>query len=336
MQSVLTLFLGLALAAVALAENVVPVSLATAGPGNLSHLPAELMTRIGADRAEGLKVSLRFFGGGPLAYQDMLDKNSDFAIAGAPALADLRVKGAPVVSVATVNRVPTFTLLVRQDLKGKIRHTTDLKGRIIGINTSSRASRSTSQQLAEFVVRRAGIESDQVHFVPVGQSLEQQRAALISGSVDALMGDQPFVGQIAREGLGFVLLDFHDPDTTRRVLGGLFLNAQLATRLDILTDRPDLVRRMVRALARTLQWIDTHTPEAIARHMHPNDAAAQRLLTRLLTRYKTIYSPDGAFSEEQIATAEAFWRANRPDDAVARAFRFRDMIDTRFAGERKP
>jgi NitT/TauT family transport system substrate-binding protein len=310
----------------------VAITLATAGPGNLSHLPVDLIKKIGADEAEGVALTVRYFGGGPLAFKDLLEKNADFAVAGAPALAGLKVKGEAVVSVATVNRVPTFVLMVRDDLKGKVRRIADLKGRVIGVNTSSMKAKSTSQLVAEFVLRRAGVDPSQVNFVPAGQSLEAQMAALDSGAVDAVMGDEPFASQLRASGKAFPLLDLHDLNACRKAMGGLFLNAQLATRADVIQRDPDKVARMARVLRRTLRWIATHSAEEVVAQLAPEDAAARDALLATLKRHKAIYSPDGAFTREQIQTSERFFRENNPEDPKAAVFSFAELVDTRWAG----
>lgn len=329
------LLLALAHAGALQAAALLPITLATAGPGNLSHLPVDLIRKIGADRAEGVDLTVRYFGGGPLAYKDMLSGNSDFAVAGAPALAGLAVKGEPVVSIAAVNRVPTFVLMARHDLKGKVTDVADLKGRVIGVNASSAATKSTSQQVAEFVLRRAGVDPErQVNFVPAGQSLEEQRAALASGAVDALMGDEPFATQLEAEGRAYRLLDLHDLEACRRAMGGLFLNAQLATRRDVLEKEPDKAARMARVLARAMRWIADHSPEEIVSALAPPDPSVRRALLATLRRHKAIYSPDGAFTQEQIRTAQAFFRANHaPNEAGAR-FDFTTIIEPRHVGIR--
>lgn len=328
-MSILFLIALLSATVLAHAQSLVPIVLATAGPGNLSHLPVDLIKKIGADRAEGVALEVRYFPGGPLAYKDMLEKNADFAVAGAPALAALRLKGEPVVSIATVNRVPTFTLMVRADLEGKVKSVADLRGRVIGVNTSSRASRSTSQQVAEYLLRRAGVDPSAVNFAPAGQSLEDQAAALESGAVDAIMGDEPFASHLRQAGKVFVLMDLHDLETSRQALGGLFLNAQLATRADVLDQRPELASRMVRVLRRTLQWMATHSAEEIADRLQPADRAT---LVRLLTRYKAIYSPDGGFTQEQIRNTERFFRSTHADDPRIERFSLEQVIDSRWAG----
>ncbi|MDP2832942.1 MAG: ABC transporter substrate-binding protein [Pseudomonadota bacterium] len=314
----------------------IPITLATAGPGNLSHLPVDLIKKIGADRAEGVELAVRYFGGGPLAYKDMLEKNADFAVAGAPALAGLKLQGEPVVSIATVNRVPTFVLMLRASLKGKVKKTADLKGRVIGVNTSSASTKSTSQQVAEFALRQAGVSLAQVNFVPAGQSLEDQMAALDSGAVDALMGDEPFASRLKDSGKVTHLLDLHDLGACRKAMGGLFLNAQLATRAEVIKNNPDKVERMVRVLRRTLQWIASHSAEEVVARLDLADPDARASLLRTLQRHKAIYSPDGAYTEEQIRTTERFFRENNAGDEKARAFSFDTLIDSRWAGRVKP
>lgn len=308
------------------------IVLATAGPGNLSHLPVDLMKKIGADRAEGVDLEVHYHGGGPLAFKEMLEGGADFAVAGMPALAGLRARGQAVVSIATVNRVPTFVLMVRRDLKRQVKTPADLKGRVIGINASSMATRSTSQQLTEYLLARAGVPRGSYHLVAAGQSFEAQAAALQSGTVDALMGDEPFASRLREEGKVFFLADLHDLDACRQALGGLFLNAQLATRRDVLKRQPDKARRMVAVLRRTLQWIAAHGPQEIAATLYPDDASRREALAKGLARHKAIYSPDGAFSAEQVRTAEAFFHAVFAEDAAARALRFNDFIDATWAG----
>lgn len=315
------------------APDALSITLVTAGPGNLSHLPVDLMKKIGADRAEGVNLTLRYFAGGPLAFKDMLEKNADFAVAGSPALAGLKVKGEPVVSIATVNRVPTFVLMVRAELKGRVKQVADLKGRVVGINTSSARTKSTSQQVAEFVLHRAGVAAEAVNFVPAGQSLEDQLAALDSGAVDAIMGDEPFATQLQATGKVFVLLDLHDLKASRAALGGLFLNAQLATREDVIQTQPEKAERMVRVLRRTLKWIASRSAAEVVTALAVEDPKTRAALLATLQRHKAIYSPDGAFSEEQVRTAERFFRDNHAADPHAAVFSFDTLIDPRWAGK---
>ncbi len=315
------------------AVNAAPITitLATAGPGNLSHLPIDLIKKIGADRDEGAELTVRYFGGGPLAFKDMLSKNVDFAVAGAPALAQLKAKNEPVVSIAAVNLVPTFTLMIRPELADKINSIADLRGRVIGINSASVSNKSTSQMLTEFVLQRANIPLNSVHFIAAGQSLAEQSAALESGSVDAIMGDEPFASALQAAGKAVVLADFHQPETARALLGGTMLNAQLATRQDMIDAHPQDVALMVRILKRTLVYIQTHTAEEIVDKLQLTSTDKAALLP-ILRKHKNIFSPDASMPSAAIDTAQGFFRAVNVANPQLNAFDFRTLINTTWSG----
>ncbi|MCX7901624.1 MAG: ABC transporter substrate-binding protein [Burkholderiaceae bacterium] len=326
------LLLTLPAAVQAQSAGLTSATLSLPGPGALNYLPVEMIGRIGADRAEGLRLTLRFFSGGPLAVRDLLEGRSEFAVLGAPALADFAVAGAPVVSVAAISRLPAFVLMVSTRLKGSVREVADLRGRVIGINSSVLGARSTSQQMAEHVLRQAGIDPQrEVNFLAAGQTLPEQRAALQSGAVDALMGDEPFATLLKAEGTAYFLLDLHSERAAHALLGGDFLYAQLATRRDVLNDQPDKVRRAVRALDRTLRWLAAEAPERVVERLQPADELRAALLSAL-RRNRGIFNPDAAFRRGQIVTAAAFFRANQADGARRVRFDLAEMIDARYAG----
>jgi NitT/TauT family transport system substrate-binding protein len=306
--------------------------LSVPGPGNLLFLPIDLAKKIGADRAEGVDLELRYFGGGPQAYKDMLDKNSDFSAGGIAALAAQRVAGYPMVSIVALSRVPGYTLMVRSDLKGKVRRIADLKGRVVGVKGRTEGGRSTSELFTEYILARNGMDPASVSFLPAGQSYRDQHAALASGAVDAVMGDQPFAARLKKERVVFFLADFHDLATTRRLLGGLFLNVQIATRADVIAGRPAMAEKMVKVIRRSLTWIDGHTAAQIVDALAPADPAERDALLVSLGRYKSMYSPDGSFSDEQVRITEKFFHDVSGEDRASRSLAFRTLIDARWAG----
>ena len=308
-----------------------PVTLSVVGPGHLLLLPIALAPRLGADAAEGLKFRINYVGGGPMAYRDMLIGNADFGAAGMPALAVQRLGGKPVVAVMPITQVPAYTLVVRQSLRGQIRSVADLAGKVIGVKGYVPGGRASSQVVTEYVLRRAGVDPGRVNFVAVNLSYENQHAALASGSVDALMSDEPFASRMVQAGVAHVLEDYHDLADTRRRFGGLFLNGVVAASEELVRQRPALVDKLVRTLRRALVWIDTHTAaEVVAQLPADGDVERAALLAVLRTR-KNIYLRDGRFSDEQLDTVERFMRSTE-DSPAGRAFRVRDMVNTSWAG----
>lgn len=297
-------------------------------------MPATLAGKIGADQAEGLEFDLRYTGGGPQSYRDMLAHNVDFAVAGLSALALQRMNGKPVLSIMAINHVPAYTLLVRQDLRAKVRTVADLSGMVVGVKGHVVGGRSTTQLITEYVLVRAGVKPDRVNYVSVGQSYASQHAALASGTVDAIMGDEPFASRLVGHKVAFVLADFHSPETTRATFGGLFLNAQLCTREDVLEKSPEMVEKVTRAMRSTLGWVSKHTPREIVEALAPREEEERLALLRVFERHKRIYSVDGSFSDQQLATVERFLKATEKTEA-AQAFRIDSMINSKWAG-RKP
>ena len=310
----------------------IKISLASPGPASFSYLPIDLIKIIGADLAEGVDLDIRYFGGGPLAAKEMLDGNSDFAALGMSALATFHANGKDVRSIVSLSRAPTYVLCVRSDLRKKIKKIADLKGRVIGVHSSGRNNKSTSQQLTEFMLIRAGISPDSVNYLSAGQNYEEQQAALTSGAIDALMGEEPFSTRMKEEGLVYILSDLLEPNATRQALGGPFLYVQIATRGSVMTQQPEKVKRMVAIMRRTLQWISTHTPEEIARALAGNGAGNPRISSAIIARVKPAFSPDGVFRREEVTTVERFYQTVFRDDPKARALRMTDFIDARYAG----
>lgn len=301
------------------------------GPGNLLYLPITLAAKIGADAAEGLTLDIRYTGGGPQSFRALLERNADFAAGGLAALALQRLNGKPVVCIVPTTRVPAYTLLVRNGLKGKVRKVADLQGMVVGVKGHVPGGRSTSQLFAEYVLQQAGLPPDRVNYVAAGQSYDSQHAALASGTVDAVMADEPFATRLVKHKVAYALGDYHDPEATRRLLGGLFLNGMLATREDLIASQPELVEKVVKMLRRTLVWINGHSAREMVDALALSDEEERVALLDVLRLRKNIYSPDGRISAQQLATVERFLHATEP--ASARGVSLHSMVDARWAGE---
>jgi len=307
------------------------VAIAVPGPGNLLFLPITLAHALGADAAEGIELDIRYVGGGPQAFQEMLDKNTDFSAGGLAALGLQRANGKPVVCIAPTTRVPAYTLVVRKQLERSIKKVRDLSGRVVGVKGHVPGGRSTSQLFTEYVLSQAGITADRVNFVSVGQAFDSQQAALVSGTVDAIMGDEPFASRLVKEKAAFVLADYHRLDETKKLLGGLFLNGHVATREDVIANRPDVVEKVVKALKHTLAWIHKHTPQQFVDALQPGSPEERSALRDSLAMHKDIYSPDGTISLDQVATVNRFLHATDSSENV-KALDLIRVINTRWAG----
>lgn len=327
------LLLGGWLTAQAWAETPMRIVVSVPGPRNISYLPIDLISHIGADRVEGAEVRLHQVGGGAVALQEMMLRNSDFTVAGLPAAMSLRNNGTKVVVLAAVDDLPLFVLMVRADLRKQVKQVADLKGRTVGVNTSSLSSKTTSQQLAELVLRNAGVPMESVRILAAGQSWEEQSSLLKSRATDAIMGDEPFASRLLDEGEVFFLANLAEPRTARHIPGAGFLHAALEAREDLVAKEPQKAEKMVRILRRTLEWMATHRPEEIVARLQVDDLVERKYLLATLKKYPHLYSPDGRFSSRQLAETETFFRASTP--AAPPSFSLEEMTVDRWAGRKK-
>lgn len=332
MNPLRTLLLLAALAFSASAAGQMRLLVAQPGPLNLSYLPLDLASRIGADKAEGVELVLRHVGGGGVALQLLQSREVDFAVAGAPAAMSAKASGNDVVVIASVDDLTLFVLMVRSDLKGQVRQVRDLAGRVIGVNTSSVASKTTSQQLAELMLRNDGISPGHVRIVAAGQSWDEQSVLIRSKAVDAILGDEPFASRLRDDGQVFFLVNLARAADAERIPGAGFLHAAVETRSDVLRDAPTKAEKMVAVLRRTLVWMASHTPEEIVAALQIDDAPARQAMLRALRQYARLYSPDGRFSARQIRETDIFFASS---EGGAKRVLLGDMIDARWAG-RKP
>jgi NitT/TauT family transport system substrate-binding protein len=286
------------------------IVLAVPGPGSLVYLPVQLALAIGADHAQGIALKLRYFPGGPLALRDLRDKNSDFAVVGLPAIASARADGMAVLAVGQLSQTAMVSLMLRHDLKGKIKSIGQLSGARIGVNNSTRTARSTSQMLSEYLLSRAGVNIAAVQFVPTGQNREAQHAALQSKSVDALMGDEPFASEMLGSGEVVLLADLYNPRTSAELLGGPFVHAALATREEVYADHAPSVQKVQHMFERTLQWIAQHSAQQMLEALATQpgyDAAAVKAGLSVLQRNPGMYATHLAWDPKAIETTQAFY-----------------------------
>lgn len=333
LQGAATGWVAAAVPAARAADRPVAV-LATPGPGSSVSLVPELAQKIGADRAEGLQLRLRFTGGGGIAIRELYSGNAQFGVFGLSAAMNENLDGLRLVAIAAVeDRVP-MTLLVRQDLKAAVREVADLRGRTVGVHSNSLQTATNSQQALNLMLARAGLKPDDVRIVAAGQSWEPQLAALKSRVADALISEEPFGLRMEQEGAAFALLRLGLPGRNVGLPGEGFLRGTLMTTPALLAAEPALAERVVRTVRRTLAWLHGHTPDDVVAALGLSGAEAVALRT-MRQHYPNQFSSDARFSEAQLAETERFFVASSGHAPAASRLRLATMLDDRWAG-RKP
>ena len=307
------LFMWLATSTAVFAEQVV---IAVPGPGSLTYLPVYLAKAIGADQAEGIVLKLRYVSGGPLALRDLHDKNSDFSVAGLPAIAAARADRSPIVAIAQLSRSAMYVFLLRSDLNSKVHNIAQLKGKRIGVTTGTSTGRSMGHMMMEYLIHRAGLNNSDVQFVSVGQNRETQSAALLSGTVDALMGDEPFASELVAKGVAVKLADLYLPENSEKLLGGPVVHAALATREEVLLQYPDTVKKVQRMFDRTLLWLAQHTGQETMEQLSGQPGYIPekgKLLSGILQRNHGMFPKVGKWDGTAVETTERFFHSTAID-----------------------
>lgn len=131
-----------------------------------------------------------------------------------------------------------------------VRKPEDLKGKTVGLSLGG-----TAEMYLRAVLEKAGLSADKdvkmVQVVPASSA-----AAIRTKQVDAISAWEPWNTQILKEVSGSV-------EVAR---GGGYFNYVIfgLTRRETLRDRPDLVKRVIRAQAEAAQFIRQHPKEAAA------------------------------------------------------------------------
>lgn len=316
------------------AGAVTKISVSIPGPGAASYYPIELMSKIGADKAEGAELRIVFSPGGPDALSQMQNNNTDFAVVGLPAAMSVRLKDHRLTAIAAVNDLPLYALLVRSSLKGEVKSIADLKGRTIGLHSNSASSKSTSQQVLELLFRRGGVAPGSYRVIGIGRRWESEALMLKSGTVDAVIGDEPHASHMISEKIAFPLVHLGETETMRLFAGAGFLRGALIARSDRLEQDPEKAALMVRILKRTLTWIANHSAEEFANVMGITDPDDRQKLIAVLNKYPRQYSKDGSFSNRQLRETEIFFIDSQEGDPQAKKFRIDTMINDHWVGRR--
>lgn len=310
------------------------ITISLPGPGAAAYYPVELISKIGADKAEGAEVKVVFSPGGPSAINEMLNNNVDFAVVGLPAAMSVRLTDERVVAIAAINDLPLYALLVRQELKGQVKSIRDLRGRTIGLHSNSTTTKSTSQQVLELIFRRGGVPPGSYRVVGIGRRWESESLMLKTGAVDAVIGDEPHASKMAEDKIAFPLVHLGNPETTRQLAGTGFLRGVLIARADKIAKDATKAETMVRIVKRTLDWIATHSAEEFADQLGMTDPDERAKLIDILKKFPRQYSKDGRFSKRQLRDTEIFFIDSQAGNPAAAHFRIDAMIVDRWAGSR--
>jgi NitT/TauT family transport system substrate-binding protein len=246
-------------------------------PGVLSYeLTLPTLVAVANDYFGDASIEIEDFvlGSGATVRNAVIAKEYDFGLFSFVHVPLAREARSPWKMLVTMHDHEAFSLVVRQDLAGTVERVADLRGKRVGFSTPG----SGSWALGTAYLKKAGLDPERdVEFISLGADANVLYTALAAGKVDALVSWEPTTSRALAGGVAYPLIPIWEPEEHRRWLGAdSVLGFGLVTREDVIQAKPDLVRRMVGAEQRGLEFIRTSSAEAIAQVVLGNTLTRQQ------------------------------------------------------------
>jgi NitT/TauT family transport system substrate-binding protein len=210
----------------------------------------------------------------------------------APLAMKLREQGVKV-KIAYLGHRDGSTVMVRHDLAAT--SLKDLTGRTLAI-----PSKYSNQNLViRKLMKEQGVDPASIRFVEMPPP--DMPGALATKAIDAYFVGEPHAGRAELDGSGRIL--YHAKDIWPR-----FISCVLVVTEDLIARRPAVVKDLVRGIAESGEWAESHRVEA-ARLVSPYFRQDERLVRHVLTQppdrvsYRMLTPQDG---EIQIIADMAF------------------------------
>jgi NitT/TauT family transport system substrate-binding protein len=281
------LLLGVGIAAPAVAQTPLKMSVMVGGLEKIIYLPAMLTERLGYFKEAGINMTLLNEGAGVSAEDEMIAGRVDAVVGFYDHTIDLQSKGKILEAVIVFDRVPGETLVVSE--RSGIKTLADLKGKHIGVTGIG----SSTNFLASYLVTKGGGSPGQYTPVPVGAG-NTLIAAMQQSRIEAAVTTEPTVSRLQKMGVAHVLVDMRTAAGTRAALGGTYPAACLYLKADWVNGHQEVVQRAVNAFTKTMRYLQTHTPAVVADKMPEDYYVGDRpLYLTALAASMNMFSPDG-------------------------------------------
>jgi NitT/TauT family transport system substrate-binding protein len=272
------------------------VRIAVGGQNQLLYLPTTLARELGFYKAEGLDVDLQDFPGGSKALEALLGGSADVVSGFYDHTIQMAADGRELVAFVAMLRFPGLVLTTSPQRASEVTRIEDLKGRLAGVT----AAGSSTQMLLTYLLQKHGVDPASVSIVAIG-SAATAIAALEHGKVDAgMMADPAFTMLRKRAPAARILVDLRRGEGVKAAFGtDTYLASVIYSKGDWIRANHDTAARVARAIARTLDWMQKHSPEEIA----GKTPAAFRgedtgLYVEALRNSMPMFSPDGRMSAD--------------------------------------
>ncbi|MET7334835.1 ABC transporter substrate-binding protein [Nonomuraea sp. NPDC005650] len=294
------------------------VTIGVGGQSLLVYLPTTLARQLGYYQAEGLDVRIEDLQGGSKALQALQGGSVDVVSGFYDHTIQLQAKRRELTAFVNMLRYPSLVLAVSPRTTRDIRSIGDLKGATVGVT----APGSSTDFFLKYLLVKHGLKADDAAVQGVGGEAAAV-AAMENGKVDAaVMIDPAFSFLQKRAGADKVRV-LSDTRTVRGVEQEFGVStypaAVLYSASDWVGKNKETAARLARAIKRTLEWVQRHSPQEIAAKMPAEYAAGDaEVYVHAIERAKAAFSPDGTIHLEGAEAVYGVLRRFSPDVAGAK------------------
>jgi NitT/TauT family transport system substrate-binding protein len=266
------------------------IRLGKAVPNSFAFAATEVGIDAGIFAKEGLDIAVSSFRGDAQLQQGLAAGSLDIGLGSGPGLG-FRVKGAPVIGVAAMYGAPSnLALLV--PAKSPLRSAADLKGKRIGVTTAG----SLTDWLVRELSRQQGWGADGIVIVPLGQ-MQARLAAMDRGELDGTVQEAANGYELEETGRTRNLILFGD------IVKHFYTHVIFGTD-DMVDNRPDLLRRFLRAWFRTVAFMRADRAFTVKSEMRTLEVR-QSIVERIYDAQMPGFSADGAWDPQAIDVIRA-------------------------------
>lgn len=263
----------LAAAGIAAASSVIPfgaahaagiekkdIKIAVGGRQLIYYLPLSIADRLGYFKDEGLNVEVIDFQGGSKSLQAVIGGSADVCSGAFEHTVTMQTRGQRMQAFVLQGRAPQCVFAINHHTMKNYKGLADLKGKKIGVT----APGSSSQIMATYCLKSAGLKASDVSFIGIGSS-SGAIAAIRSGQVDAFVQLDPVIAMLMQKKEITVAVDTRKIAESDKLYGGPMVAGCLYAPEAFIKKNPNTVQAITNAMVRANKWIAKATPEELVK-----------------------------------------------------------------------
>jgi NitT/TauT family transport system substrate-binding protein len=230
------------------------------------HLTCPVTDFASKTTRSGTNFNSRLFGDIPTVVSALEAKQVQAAFMIVPLAMKLREQGVPVKICYLGHRDGSEIVVAKTS---SIRNLSGLKGKKVAIPSLYSNQHFVFRKLMEDY----GMKPDDISFVVLPPA--DMPTSLAAGAIDAYFVGEPFCAKAELDGIGRILYYARD-------IWPNFISCALVVHEDLIKNNPEIVRDLVRGIAQSGAWAETHRTEA-ARLAAPYYRLDEKVLRYVLT-----------------------------------------------------